>query len=210
MKNPVHGIAFIANHFGVNRKTIYRVLDQAPELKKLGPEYPWPACKEKFEKYLSGLKADTGIAHIIGHENFPEEDDEGGGTAKYFKERAEREKWAARMVKLNYLKAAKKLIDAEVIAQEWETIGYALQKSLLLIPDRIAPLLVNKKDPREIRSLLAAEIKQVLTDSQMKIAPPDEPPAALAGQGKKDKKKPHRMKITHKNGKSGKTAKENG
>ena len=80
----------------------------------------------------------------------------------YTEARASKEKWNARMAKINFQKEAGKLIPADAVAKAWTDIATVTQKSVLSVPDRIAPLLVGEMDQAIIHKRITDEIRYAL------------------------------------------------
>ena len=56
------------------------------------------------------------------------------------------------------------LIPADDVKRAMFAKGRAVRDGILNIPDRIAPLLINKQDPEEIHNILMSELREVLTE----------------------------------------------
>jgi hypothetical protein len=60
--------------------------------------------------------------------------------------------------------AMEKLIPADEVGRAMFAKGRIIRDGILNIPDRIAPLLINKSDPSEIHGILTHELREVLKE----------------------------------------------
>ncbi|GHU20261.1 hypothetical protein FACS189472_11300 [Alphaproteobacteria bacterium] len=60
-----------------------------------------------------------------------------------------------------------KLIPADEVKSAMFAKGRIIRDGILNIPDRIAPLLINKSDASEIHGILMCELRDVLTELSM-------------------------------------------
>jgi phage terminase Nu1 subunit (DNA packaging protein) len=69
--------------------------------------------------------------------------------------------YQAEQEKLKYERDAGKVIDINIVMKEWSNIAVSVQKAILTVPDRVAPLCVGKES-FEIHTLLMMELKYAL------------------------------------------------
>jgi len=88
----------------------------------------------------------------------------GHGTSPYAQARAERERYAALLAKVEYEKRVAKLVDRdEVKAAAFKTFR-EFRDRMLNIPDRVAAMIAAETDPAKIHEILAAEVRAALND----------------------------------------------
>ncbi len=82
----------------------------------------------------------------------------------YGEQRAIREAYAARLAKLDYEERTGKLVGSEQVKVGWFNVLRILRDRLLNLPDRLAAVLAAEADPGEVRNVLMAELRTVLTE----------------------------------------------
>jgi len=66
--------------------------------------------------------------------------------------------------------ACAELIEIDVAAELWQKIAVTFRTKMMLIPTKLAPQIINCKDPNEAQLMLETEIQEALLDlSQTKI-----------------------------------------
>lgn len=193
------GIPFIADHFGVNRIVIDRVIKQDKNIQRLckliqgTQRFAWPSCEKTFARVListcrpevvdrvkSKVKEyGLDLGSVIGDpvvKNIPVEeqkeskkeskkekwyDDEEEDDTQYADAAKRRIIYQAAQEKLKYERESGKVIDLSAVMKEWGNIAISVQKAILTIPDRVAPLCVGK-EAFEVHTLLMMELKYAL------------------------------------------------
>lgn len=74
-----------------------------------------------------------------------------------------RETFLAHAAELEYNKAAGELVSAADVAKQWEGIAANVRRRLLVLPDRLAPLVAAELDPRKVHAMITKELHQCLT-----------------------------------------------
>lgn len=192
-----------AELLGINRNTLTKRIKRAPALLKAGviriergafmvdvhemalrfpdlkqnpmggnPRGPKPKPKIKPETPKSQRKKKT----VAGAATVEPSDREVESAMDYTTARAAKEKWNARTAKMNYQREMGKLIPADAVAKEWVDIATLTQKSLLSVPDRIAPLLVGETDQAIIHKRMTDEIRYALKNLSFTLAGSSETP----------------------------------
>lgn len=92
------------------------------------------------------------------------QDADGPGASNYQKARAAKEFYNANMAKLDFLKAAEKLIMADTVRSECFKIARRVRDSILGVPERVAPELANMDDPRSIAIYIKEQLAEALKD----------------------------------------------
>ncbi|GHT97563.1 hypothetical protein FACS1894126_1830 [Alphaproteobacteria bacterium] len=84
--------------------------------------------------------------------------------AEYVKAKLETEKERCKFLEIRVQTALGKLIPADEVKSAMFAKGRIIRDGILNIPDRIAPLLINKSDASEIHGILMRELRDVLTE----------------------------------------------
>jgi hypothetical protein len=109
---------------------------------------------------------------------------EGGNGASdrlpsnYASARAVRETYLARLSKLEYERAAGKLVDADEVRAAVFLKARSARDLIMTIPGRVAPILAALTDPAEIHDVLLKEIRRVCQELSR--------PLAVKGEEKRD------------------------
>jgi len=80
----------------------------------------------------------------------------------YADARTKREYFTAKQAKLDYERRSAKLVPTDAIQSLWASISLTVQKALLTVPDRIAPLCVGEDDQAVIHKRIKDEIRYSL------------------------------------------------
>ena len=83
----------------------------------------------------------------------------------YAQSRAIKEAYNARLAKLEYEEKSSALVRTDNIKVAWFNVLRVLRDRTLNLPDRMAPLLAAETDPKQVRELLEAELRQILNDA---------------------------------------------
>ena len=83
----------------------------------------------------------------------------------YAQSRAIKEAYNARLAKLEYEEKSGALVRTDSVKVAWFNMLRVLRDRVLNIPDRMAPLLAAETDPKQVRELLEAELRQILNDA---------------------------------------------
>jgi hypothetical protein len=92
------------------------------------------------------------------------------GAPQYAEARAERERYAALLAKLEYEERAAALVSVHEVQAEIFKAFRELRDRMLNIPDRVAAMIAAASDPAKVHEILAAEIRSTLDDF---AGPPD-------------------------------------
>jgi hypothetical protein len=84
--------------------------------------------------------------------------------AEYLAAKLATERERCKFLEIRVQTALEKLIPADEVGRAMFAKGRIIQDSILNIPDRIAPLLLNKSDPSEIHGILMRELRGVLKE----------------------------------------------
>lgn len=79
------------------------------------------------------------------------------------KAKLKRETYLAHAAELEYKKSAGELVSASDVAKQWEGIAANVRRRLLVLPDRLAPLVAAELDPRKVHAMITKELHQCLT-----------------------------------------------
>lgn len=85
-----------------------------------------------------------------------------GKNLSFASQRAEREKWAAKMAQLSYEERAGTLVEASKVRKESFALGRQIRDAMMNIPDRVATELAAEQDATKIHNRLAEEIRIAL------------------------------------------------
>lgn len=79
------------------------------------------------------------------------------------KAKLKKETFQAHTAELEFKKAAGELVSAAEVAKQWEGIAANVRRRLLVLPDRLAPLVAAELDPRKVHAMITKELHQCLT-----------------------------------------------
>ena len=103
-----------------------------------------------------------------------DDDEKGNGTSSdvitYGESRATRELYTARTAKLDYLRRAGRMIEVASVVRAWKDIAISVQKAVLAVPDRVAPLCSGEQDITVIRNRFRSELLYALKNLSFTIA----------------------------------------
>jgi hypothetical protein len=97
------------------------------------------------------------------------------GAPQYAESRAERERYAALLAKLEYEERAAELVSVHEVQAEVFKAFRELRDRVLSIPDRVAAMIAAESDPAKVHEILASEIRSALEEF---AGPPDVQTAA--------------------------------
>jgi len=86
------------------------------------------------------------------------------GSLDYFRARAIRESYLARLAKIEFEERTAKLVSRDEVQVAAFTNGRTVRDNLLNIPDRLAATLAAETDPDRVHHLLSAEIRKALEE----------------------------------------------
>jgi hypothetical protein len=87
-----------------------------------------------------------------------------GGGLDYFRARAVRENYLARLAKIEFEEKTAKLISRDEVQVAAFTKGRTARDNLLNIPDRLAATLAAESDADKVHQILTAEIRKALDE----------------------------------------------
>jgi hypothetical protein len=123
-----------------------------------------------------GAKQKAGLLPPIDERS---EDEKGSGQPSdiitYGESRATRELYSARTAKLDYLRRSGKLVEVSAVLTAWRNIALNVQKAVLAVPDRVAPLCVGEQDLVIIRNRMRSELLYTLKNLSFTIGGTAEP-----------------------------------
>lgn len=144
-----------------------------------------PIVKNLLALPVPSEKARTDLPPVSGT---LDDDEKGNGhvtdVITYGESRATKELYAARIAKLDFLKRASKLVEIAAVVKAWRDIAISVQKSVLSVPDRVAPLLVGEQDLVVIRNRMRQELLHALKHLSFAIAGEQQPEQAGAPKEK--------------------------
>ena len=88
-----------------------------------------------------------------------------GNGPSYAQSRAIKEAYLARLAKLEYEEKSGAVVRTDSVKVAWFNVLRVLRDRVLNMPDRMAPLLAAESDPKQVRELLDAELRQILNDA---------------------------------------------
>ncbi len=93
----------------------------------------------------------------------PEQERESGaGFLDLAKVKLKRETYLAHAAELEFKKASEELVSAEEVAKAWDAIAANVRRRMMVLPDRLAPLLAAEMNPRKVHNMLTEELHQAL------------------------------------------------
>jgi len=125
------------------------------------------ADAEWSAKTRPGQKRSTKIAAPTPAASYPETpraEPGGAGSLDYFRARAIRENYLARLAKIEFEEKTAKLISRDEVQVATFTKARAVRDNLLNIPDRLAATLAAESDPDKVHLILTEEIRRALDD----------------------------------------------
>ena len=92
------------------------------------------------------------------------------------KAKLKRETFLAHTAELEFLKKSGELVGADEVAKRWDAIATSLRRRLLVLPDRLAPLLAAEMDPRKVHEMMTEELHHCLStlDQDPDLNPEDD------------------------------------
>lgn len=133
------------------------------ESKKLSPSVNQ---KEKTVKEIQPTENETVDWAFSGE---GQENENASSVMHYADARTKREYYTALQSKMDYERRMGKLIPSDAVSDIWKSLTIATQKSLLTIPDRVAPLCVGIKDQKIIHNLLKTELRYALKNLSLEL-----------------------------------------
>ena len=88
-----------------------------------------------------------------------------GNGPSYAQSRAIKEADLARLAKLEYEEKSGAVVRTDSVKVAWFNILRVLRDRVLNLPDRMAPMLAAETDPKQVRELLDADLRQILNDA---------------------------------------------
>ncbi len=147
-----------AQHRGISRQAVGQAIRAGRITAENGRIDPEQADREWAQR--SRVRPHTG-ANGEPPANDPSVSDEDGDEIDYFAERARRERAEASLAEIKLAEAQGRMIDAEIVRKEIAAIAGTVREAMLLLPDRLAPLL-EKRQSAFIQATLETEIRTAL------------------------------------------------
>lgn len=89
---------------------------------------------------------------------------EAAGGLDYFKARAIRESYLARLAKIEFEEKTAKLVSRDEVQVAAFTLARTVRDNLLNLPDRLAALLASESDAHRVHQILTEEIRKALDE----------------------------------------------
>jgi len=89
---------------------------------------------------------------------------EAAGGLDYFKARAIRESYLARLAKIEFEEKTAKLVSRDEVQVAAFTLARTVRDNLLNLPDRLAALLASESDADRVHQILTGEIRKALDE----------------------------------------------
>jgi hypothetical protein len=122
----------------------------------------WSAKTRPGQKRRS--PAPTLVAPVVPFVEPPRSDPSGAGGLDYFRARAIRESYLARLAKIEFEEKTAKLISRDEVQVAAFTKARTVRDSLLNIPDRVAATLAAETDADNVHQMLTVEIRKALDE----------------------------------------------
>ena len=118
----------------------------------------WTENRDPSATLAMGLNEDSGDQSDLT----PEESRIVEKNFSFASQRAEREKWAAKMAQLSYEERAGTLVEAAKVRKEAFDFGRKIRDAMMNLPDRVAVELAAEQDANKIHARLMEEIRIAL------------------------------------------------
>lgn len=116
------------------------------------------------------LAASQAAAAVPSAQEPTEDEPEWQQDTPYHAHRAEKERWLAAGAKRDYEISMRELLPAREVESAIAQMGNALRKDLERLPDTLAPQLAPMGDEHAIRTFLAENVEQALTEMARRFA----------------------------------------
>lgn len=104
------------------------------------------------------------VAPVVPFVEPPRSDPGGAGGLDYFRARAIRESYLARLAKIEFEEKSAKLVSRDEVQIAAFTKARTVRDSLLNIPDRLAATLAAEADADNVHQMLTVEIRKALNE----------------------------------------------
>ena len=104
------------------------------------------------------------VAPVVPFVEPPRSDPGGAGGVDYFRARAIRESYLARLAKIEFEEKSAKLVSRDEVQIAAFTKARTVRDSLLNIPDRLAATLAAETDADNVHQVLTVEIRKALDE----------------------------------------------
>lgn len=104
------------------------------------------------------------VAPVVPFVEPPRSDPGGAGGLDYFRARAIRESYLARLAKIEFEEKSAKLVSRDEVQIAAFTKARTVRDSLLNIPDRLAATLAAETDADNVHQMLTVEIRKALDE----------------------------------------------
>ncbi|MBE0660757.1 MAG: hypothetical protein IH602_23890 [Bryobacteraceae bacterium] len=122
----------------------------------------WSAKTRPGQKRRSPAPAT--VAPVVPYVEPPRSDPGGAGGLDYFRARAIRESYLARLAKIEFEEKSAKLVSRDEVQIAAFTKARTVRDSLLNIPDRLAATLAAEADADNVHQMLTVEIRKALDE----------------------------------------------
>jgi len=153
-----------AERIGVSPSAVYRMLKKYPKdfeiiLNDKGKR------RIDYNRYAGLYRKLSRVpkkSHIDPEDLTSGMEHEGGEAEIYGTARAQKEHYKSLTAKLEYREKIGTLVNANDVRKAWTHIAINVQKAVLAVPERVAPLVAGIKDHKKIRIKIRDELKYAL------------------------------------------------
>ena len=168
---PVLSLRTYAKHRGVAMSAVQKAIksgrittNQAGKIDSDIADAEWKAnTRQQHQGRPAGARvpARTSVASVVESERT---ETAGAGGLDYFRARAVREGYLARLAKIEFEEKTAKLISRDEVQVAAFTNGRMARDNLLNIPDRLAATLAAETDADKVHLILTGEIRKALDE----------------------------------------------
>lgn len=168
---PVLSLRTYAKHRGVAMSAVQKAIqsgrittNQAGKIDSDRADAEWKAnTRQQQQRRPAGARvpARTSVASVVESERT---ETAGAGGLDYFRARAVREGYLARLAKIEFEEKTAKLISRDEVQVAAFTNGRMARDNLLNIPDRLAATLAAETDADKVHLILTGEIRKALDE----------------------------------------------
>jgi len=124
----------------------------------------WKAnTRQQHQPRAAGAKAPDSTS-VVAVREAEKTDSAGAGGLEYFRARAVREGYLARLAKIEFEEKTAKLVGRDEVKVAAFTSARLVRDNLLNIPDRLAATLAAETDAEKVHQMLTVEIRKALDE----------------------------------------------
>ncbi len=150
-KRPGYLVAY-AKHARVSHQVV------AEDLRKLGIDFRRPFNFREADRKRAAMRHPARAAFRKSKQPKPSK----SATSSLAEAQAEKERYKAKLAKLEYEEKIEKLVDRESIEREAFRVARVVRDAMLSIPDRLAALVTAETDQAKNHAVLTKEILAAL------------------------------------------------